>query len=269
MFNKGSRYVNLSESVFLTAKGERLRGKDLRLIRLPESVVLHTVAGGDRLDLLAYKYYGDTTKWWQISDANPETPFPTDLLDTGPISEELFTLTHAGFAVRYANLITALENIGTVTNDRISYFDLQNNPNSKNPFEFLQSVAPSFLEDTILVVFTPADRGLVLSAIQNHGFHRLSSFSFPDGAKLAEAFTIDDVEAKESWNELVATLRETPGVLEVHSLPLETTLRVSYNRSMLDPESLASLIKTKGFVFERTQFDRVGQKIRVPPNQIV
>jgi len=269
MFSKGSRYRNLSESVFLTANGERAIGKHLRLIRLPESVVLHTVAGGDRLDLLAYKYYGDTTKWWQISDANPDRPFPTDLLDTGPIVEELFALTHAGFEVRYANLITALKNIATVTNDRISYFDLQENSNSSVAFEFLEPVAPSFLEDTVLVIFPPADRPLVLTAIQSHGFHRLSSFSFLQGVNLAEAFTIDDVAAKQSWNELVAALRETPGVLQVDSIPLETTLSISYNRSMLDPESLASLIKTKGFIFERTQFDRVGRKIHVPPNQIV
>lgn len=31
------------------------------------------VNSGDRLDLLASKYYGDVTFWWVIADANPGT----------------------------------------------------------------------------------------------------------------------------------------------------------------------------------------------------
>ena len=65
----------------------------------------HTVNGGDRLDLLAYKYYGDTTKWWQICDANPDWHFPLDLLDLTPLVEQVLLLTHADFAVRYDQLI--------------------------------------------------------------------------------------------------------------------------------------------------------------------
>lgn len=271
MFSKSSRYNNLAESVFLNAKGERLRGKDLRLISLPESNVLHTVTGGDRLDLLAYKYYGDTTKWWQISDANPQAAFPTNLLDQSPLVEELFMLTHPDFETRYANLITALKNIPgtTVRNDLVSYFDLREQANSSRPFEFLELVEPSFLEETVLVVFAPADRPLVLAAFQSRGFNRLSSFSFPQGVNLAESFTIDDVSAKQSWTELVATLRETPGVVQVQSTLTEATFVITYNSSMLERESLAGLIRTKGFVFDAAQSARVGQKIHVPPNQIV
>lgn len=269
MFSKSSRYRNLTESVFLNAKGERLRGADLRLISSPESNALHTVTSGDRLDLLAFKYYGDTTKWWQISDANPHWPFPTDLLDQSPLVEELFMLSHADFETRYANLITALKNIGTVRNNLVSYFDLREQSNSPQPFEFLELVEPSFLEETVLVIFVPADRPLVLAAIQGQGFHRLSSFSFPQGGNVAESFRIDDLSAKESWNELVATLRETPGVVQVQSTLTEATLVITYNSSMLERESLAGLIRTKGFVFDAMQSARVGRKIHVPPNQIV
>jgi copper chaperone CopZ len=269
MFSKGSRYRNLTESVFLNAKAERLLGKHLRLIRRPESNVLHTVTSGDRLDLLAYKYYGDTTKWWQISDANPVSPFPTDLLDQAPLVDELFVLSHPGFQLRYADLITELKNIGAVRNNLISYFDLHEHSNSPQPFESLELVEPSFLEETVLVVFTRADRPLVLAAIQDNGFHRLSSFGFPQGANLAEAFTIDDLSAKEDWNELIAALRETPGVVQVQSTLTEATLAVNYNSSLLERDSLTGLIKVKGFTFKATQSSRVGRKILVPPNQIV
>src|SRR6266542_2938191 len=70
MFAKGSRYRNLPESSPVDADGERKRGKQLRLIAQPESQFLHAVQEKDRLDLLAYKYYGDPTRWWQIADAN-------------------------------------------------------------------------------------------------------------------------------------------------------------------------------------------------------
>ena len=32
----------------------------------------YQVVVGDRLDKLAYQFYLDPTKWWQIADANPE-----------------------------------------------------------------------------------------------------------------------------------------------------------------------------------------------------
>jgi hypothetical protein len=247
MFSKGSRYRNLSESVFLTAAGERIRGKALRVIPAPESNVLHTVKGGDRLDLLAYKYYGDTTKWWQISDANPERPFPLDLLETTPLAEELFTLIHANFAVRYDHLIIALENIGTVRNDAVNYFELQETMETSAP---PQVVTPSFLDEKIMVVYPPAERDAVLTAIEAHKFHRLGSFSFPQGTDLVEIFTIDDPAVKANWDLLVANLSETPGVVEVESSIAERTLSLVYNTDTVTQESLVGLMKEQGFVVE-------------------
>ena len=31
---------------------------------------VHTIMDGDRLDMLAYRYYRDSKKWWIIADAN-------------------------------------------------------------------------------------------------------------------------------------------------------------------------------------------------------
>src|SRR6266545_2047443 len=59
MFSKSSRYRNLPESSPVNAQGERLRGKELRLTPPTPGRFLHTVHEGDRLDLLAFKYYDD------------------------------------------------------------------------------------------------------------------------------------------------------------------------------------------------------------------
>lgn len=46
----------------------------------PARKFLHyTVQMGDRVDILASRYFGDPTLWWIIADANPEILFPTAL----------------------------------------------------------------------------------------------------------------------------------------------------------------------------------------------
>lgn len=44
----------------------------------------HRVVEGERLDLLAQRYYGDPLKFWLICDANDEI-FPEDLMVPGRI----------------------------------------------------------------------------------------------------------------------------------------------------------------------------------------
>ncbi len=81
MFFKGSRYKNLPDVVTTDANGQAARSKTLRRIPDTPGTFLHTVSQTDRLELLAYKYYGDPQKWWLICDANPDIALPTDLLD--------------------------------------------------------------------------------------------------------------------------------------------------------------------------------------------
>lgn len=267
MFSKGSRYRNLDETVFLDAKGERSRGKALRRQKRngsSENQFLHTVLSGDRLDLLAYKYYSDTKRWWLIGDGNPEWPFPLDLLDPSPIVEEVFTLAHIDFEKRYSDLVIVLRSIGEVRSDSISFFG----PNEP-AFETTQTVRPSFLEETILVVYPPNRRSQVLSAIQAQGFHRLHSFGFPQNAQFAESFTIDDPAAKLSWQVLLEALRAMPGVVEVQAELTEATVNIVYNTAVTPREALSNLIGSQGFDFSAASNSRVGKKIRIPPNQFV
>jgi nucleoid-associated protein YgaU len=83
MFFKGSRYERVKDYVALDARGNRNRVKRTRRIpQQPKKAVTYIVKEGDRLDLLAYTYYGDPTKFWLICDAN-QAMFPTDLLVPG------------------------------------------------------------------------------------------------------------------------------------------------------------------------------------------
>ena len=147
MFSKSSRYRNLPESSPVNAQDERLRGKELRLLPPTPGRFLHTVHENDRLDLLAFKYYGDTTRWWQISDANPEWAFPPDLLDRGPAAEELLVMRPVGFAERVDELRIALSAFGEVHREETSSFD--------------ETVVrtPEFLEATLTVIYTPSPHG--------------------------------------------------------------------------------------------------------------
>jgi len=274
MFSKGSRYRNLAETIFLNAQGERVQGKVLRRMRRPsdpsangtfENRFQHTVLTGDRLDLLAYKYYSDTTRWWLISDGNPEWPYPLDLLDERPLVEETFRLTHIAFQGRYFELIVALGGIGEVHANSVSFFSLD----EKEDFETRQELDPSFLEENVLVVYAPTRRNDLLNAMQTRGFRRLRSFGFPFGGRFAESFVLDDPAAKVDWQTLLDDLHATPGLVDVQTELTESTLDIVYNSAAISRESLVNLISSHGFDFEAIPYSRVGRKIRIPPNQFV
>lgn len=55
-----------------------------RITPRTEQALLHRVTAGDRLDLLASRYYGDPLQYWRIADANPAR-LPEDLLEVGRV----------------------------------------------------------------------------------------------------------------------------------------------------------------------------------------
>lgn len=72
MINSNSRY---RDSIVLVVDKN---GTDVQVIT-PNSPVSYTFSyvfyvtdSSDRLDSIAFAFYGDPTKWWQIADANPE-----------------------------------------------------------------------------------------------------------------------------------------------------------------------------------------------------
>lgn len=48
------------------------------------SYVLYTSNDGDTFDLLAAKYLGDSTRYWEIADINPQIEWP-DRIPTGTV----------------------------------------------------------------------------------------------------------------------------------------------------------------------------------------
>ena len=71
-----SRYVSARPFVPPLPGRELIRPRE---IPPTTGVVEHTVAAGDRPDLLARHYYGDARLWWRILDANPQLVCGADL----------------------------------------------------------------------------------------------------------------------------------------------------------------------------------------------
>lgn len=70
---EGSRYTNIY------SYDEEKDGKTITAFNIRElpkidftDSIKHTWIESDRLDLLAYAYYGDPQYWWFILDANPQ-----------------------------------------------------------------------------------------------------------------------------------------------------------------------------------------------------
>jgi hypothetical protein len=71
MFERGSRYEQVPEGVYVDAAGREHPYKLLRILPRPSPAVhTHVVGEGDRLDLLAHGYLGNPELFWRICDAN-------------------------------------------------------------------------------------------------------------------------------------------------------------------------------------------------------
>ena len=84
MIFTGSRYEALARSPRLvrSADGRQHAALDIRFIPPTPAAYRHLVAGDDRLDLLAHRFYGDPERFWRIADAN-DAMDPEDLLEVG------------------------------------------------------------------------------------------------------------------------------------------------------------------------------------------
>ena len=69
-FFKGSRYEHVGEVEHVDATGRTVRYKRLRLIPATPARFSHLVTDGDRIDLVADRYFRDSERFWRICDAN-------------------------------------------------------------------------------------------------------------------------------------------------------------------------------------------------------
>ena len=83
MVFKGSRYANTPVISPETPGRSAPRVLGLRPVPHSPGVLTYSVAEGDRLDQLAYRFYSDSRKYWLILDANPEILNPFELLQPG------------------------------------------------------------------------------------------------------------------------------------------------------------------------------------------
>jgi nucleoid-associated protein YgaU len=82
MIFKGSRYERTGVYTVTTADGGRATALRIRFIPATPAGFLHTFTADERLDLLAFTFYGNPEKFWLIADANTEMD-PEDLLEPG------------------------------------------------------------------------------------------------------------------------------------------------------------------------------------------
>ena len=65
-----ARYINSDVLKTKETKKQYLESTIYPIIRASDNDMYIISEAGDRLDLLANKYYGDQTKWWIIATAN-------------------------------------------------------------------------------------------------------------------------------------------------------------------------------------------------------
>ena len=83
MSNPSSRHSTLG--TYLAPLGPDGTELELYVPRRPERPtpeLYHRVVAGDRLDLLAQRYFGDPLQYWRIVDANPALA-PEELVEPG------------------------------------------------------------------------------------------------------------------------------------------------------------------------------------------
>jgi hypothetical protein len=79
MFAHGSRYEKVPEAVWVDRQGRRFPYKLLRPFAPDASTrQFHDVADHERLDLIAFRFFGDPEQFWRLCDAN-RTLRPDDL----------------------------------------------------------------------------------------------------------------------------------------------------------------------------------------------
>jgi phage tail protein X len=108
MFTKISRYSAVPGITVPDSQGRVLPAKDIRLLPAVTGTFQHLVSQGDRLDQLAYTYYGQPLDWWHISDANPGILSPLALLGDEPVTTIVLPVTPASGTPSSAGLLRGL-----------------------------------------------------------------------------------------------------------------------------------------------------------------
>lgn len=125
MFSKTSRYRAVPNITVPDSQGRVLPAKDIRLLPTVTGTFQHLVSQGDRLDQLAYTYYGQPLDWWHISDANPGILSPLALIGDEPVTTTRLPVTVASGTPSWAGLLRGLRTLTGVEQveieDKVQY----------------------------------------------------------------------------------------------------------------------------------------------------
>jgi hypothetical protein len=171
MFSPFSRYRKLPDVVTTDAKGRTLASKALRRLPSVSGTFQHTIEDGDRLDHVAFKYYRQPTKWWRISDANPEFLSPQALFGKEPMVTDRFPLTFNGPQPPWAALTRSLnERVGI---DMVSVVEtVQLAPAARTVGNQTVTVQAERFERAVVVTYNPLNitASTIRSLITASGF---------------------------------------------------------------------------------------------------
>lgn len=108
MFSRISRYRTVPDIAVVDARGRVLAAKDVRPLPEVSGTFRHTVTSGDRLDQLAFAYYGQPLQFWHICDANPQFLSPLAMLDEEPVVTTRFPVSVTSGPPPWTRVLRAL-----------------------------------------------------------------------------------------------------------------------------------------------------------------
>ena len=171
MFSKTSRYWAVPDITVPDSRGRVLPAKDIRLLPAVTGTFQHLVSQGDRLDQLAFTYYGQPLDWWHISDANPRILSPLALLGEEPVTTTRLPVTIASGTPSWAGLLRGLRALAGVEQaeiqDEVQYVAQSQQVDGKPVMVTVERLVSTVLVTYNSLVTSP---GAISGAISAAGF---------------------------------------------------------------------------------------------------
>jgi phage tail protein X len=115
MFSNTSRYRAVPDEVVTDARDRTVVARGLRPLPATTGVLTHVINAGDRLDQLAFAYYGRPLHYWRICDANPGFLSPLALLGREPLVTTYFPVSEPDTGPPWARALRVLsDTVGVV-----------------------------------------------------------------------------------------------------------------------------------------------------------
>lgn len=267
MFERDSRYRFINVFQETTPARGAVRSTQLRIVPETSGRLLHRVHQSDRLDLLAYRYYRNSTAWWRICDANSAASYPLDLIDAAPCVQEHYVLDVPRFWTWRAQLPSALAQLGTtrwvgstlfVTDDVTWLSTLGDASDTLQPPTRDCIVAACFSE--------PFPAQSLRAAITTSGLTLRDVHVEQAGPARTELWYCQDVALSEAWSTMLCRLRDAAGVLSVEPSTGVWSVRVAYNARQMSHEQVVDVITAGGFEVASSWRDvSEAKQLVIPP----